>query len=62
MTQRLPLAGVRVHLSGAVPDQCSDAQRDAIVSFVQKFAAAVFREGGTLIHGSHLAFLPLIAL
>jgi uncharacterized protein len=56
MTQRPPLAGVRVHLSGAVPDQCPDAQRDAIVSFVQKFAAAVFREGGTLIHGSHPSF------
>lgn len=56
MTQRLPLAGVRVHLSGAVPDQCPGAQRDAIVSFVQKFAAAIFREGGTLIHGNHPSF------
>ena len=46
----------QVHLSGAVPDQCPEAQRDAIMSFVQKFAAAIFREGGTLIHGSHPSF------
>ncbi len=56
MARRPPLAGVRVHLSGAVPDQCPDVQRDGIVSFVQQFAAAVFREGGTLIHGSHPSF------
>jgi uncharacterized protein len=56
MTQRLPLAGVRVHLAGAVPDQCTDAQREDIESFVRTLAAEVLRDGGTLIHGSHPSF------
>ena len=53
MKQRLPLEGVHVHLAGSVPEKCSKEQSDAITLFVQKFAAAILREGGTLIHGSH---------
>ncbi len=56
MTQRLPVAGVRVHLAGAVPDQCTDAQREDVESFVRRLAVAVLRDGGTLIHGSHPSF------
>jgi hypothetical protein len=53
MAYQPPLAGVRVHLSGAVPDESSAAQREGIQLFATQLAAAVFREGGTLIHGSH---------
>jgi len=60
MNPRLPLLGVRIHLSGSVPEKTSNEQADAIRSFVQKLAQEVFREGGTLIHGSHPSFrLPL---
>jgi len=53
MRPRLPLLGVRVHLSGSIPEEASQEQANAILSFVQKLAQAVFREGATLIHGSH---------
>lgn len=54
--QRSPLTGVRVHLAGSIPEECSEEQGKGIALFVQKFAMAVLREGGTLIHGSHPAF------
>ena len=53
---RLPLNGIRVHLSGSIPDDATQEQSDGIASFVDKFARAVLREGGTLIHGSHPSF------
>ena len=56
MARRLPLDGVRVHLSGSIPDSATPAQGDAIKLFVSTFASAVFNEGGTLIHGSHPSY------
>lgn len=56
MAHQLPLQGVRVLLSGSVPDDSTKEQRDAIELFVKTFAGAVLREGGTLIHGSHPTF------
>lgn len=53
MTTRLPLLGIRVHLSGAIHDNASIEQAKAIQLFVQILSQAVFREGGTVIHGSH---------
>ena len=52
-----PLRSIRVHLAGAIPDDASPAQASAIDAFVKHFAAAVFREGGSVIHGSHPSFL-----
>ena len=49
-TQRL--AGVRVHLSGSNKELQAD-----ITDFVQKFAAKVFSEGGSIVHGSHPSFI-----
>lgn len=49
----LPLLGIRVHLSGAIHDNASIEQAEAIRQFVQRLSQAVFREGGTIIHGSH---------
>ncbi len=49
----LPLLGVRVHVSGSVPDDVLPEQADGICSLVRKLAARVFSEGGTIIHGSH---------
>jgi uncharacterized protein len=52
------LRGIRVHLSGSIPDTATAEQVKSISLFVEKFAQAVFRDGGTLIHGSHPAFIP----
>lgn len=53
MATSLPLLGIRVHLSGAIHDNASTEQAKAIRLFVQRLSQAVFREGGTIIHGSH---------
>ena len=53
MPLRLPLLGVRVHLSGSVFDSATPEQADGIRSFAQQLAKKVFSEGGTIIHGSH---------
>lgn len=52
--------GVRIWLSGAVPPEATQSQRDSIVSFVGQFAAAVFRGGGHILHGSHPSFTPTL--
>jgi patatin-like phospholipase/acyl hydrolase len=56
MPTRLPLLGVRIHLSGSIPEEASNGEASAIRSFVTKLAQAVFRGGATLIHGSHPTF------
>ncbi len=53
MPLRLPLLGVRVHLSGSVPENSTREQADGICAFVRSLTSRVLREGGTLIHGSH---------
>jgi uncharacterized protein len=50
---KLPLCGIRVHLSASVPDNETDVNKQAITSFVEKLTSAVLREGGVLMHGSH---------
>ncbi|HEY8270013.1 MAG TPA: patatin-like phospholipase family protein, partial [Pseudobdellovibrionaceae bacterium] len=57
MALRLPLVGVRIHLSGSIPDDSTPEQIDGIHSFVQKLASKIFSEGGTIIHGSHPSLL-----
>lgn len=49
VTQRL--AGVRIHLSGS-----NKESKPEIAAFVQKLAAKVFSEGGSIVHGSHPSF------
>lgn len=62
MTTRSPLQGIRIHLAGSVPDGIPPEASAGIRAFVQQFASAVFREGGTLLHGSHPTFIePLRA-
>src|ERR1051325_6664245 len=57
-----PLRGIRVHLSGSVPEDATEVQAKSIALFVERFAQEVLRDGGTLIHGSHPSFnIPLKA-
>ena len=46
------LAGVRIWLSGSIPDGVEEAEANKIRAFVGALAEAVLREGGTLVHGS----------
>lgn len=55
-----PLHGVRIWLSGAVPPDATEAQRDSILAFVGQFAASVFRSGGHILHGSHPSLTPTL--
>lgn len=48
-----PLRGIRVHLSGSVPDEATPEEAAGIGVFAQALTAAVLCQGGTLIHGSH---------
>jgi len=56
------LAGVRVWLSGSLPeDNVSTAEERAnILEFVRRFATEVFQKGGHIIHGSHPSFTPTL--
>ena len=55
-----PLHGVRIWLSGSVPPEAEEAQRASMVDFVRQFAAAVFRGGGHILHGSHPSFTSVL--
>jgi patatin-like phospholipase/acyl hydrolase len=57
MSIRPPLLGVRLHLSGSVPDAATPSQADSIRLLAEKLAGRVFSEGGTIIHGSHATLL-----
>ncbi len=58
MTGRLQ--GVRIWLSGAVPPEASESQRDSILAFVHQFVATVFSNGGYILHGSHPSLTPTL--
>src|SRR5882724_4048813 len=56
------LTGVRVWLSGSLPEaeSSTEQERSAILEFVGHFSAKVFQLGGHIIHGSHPSFTPTL--
>ncbi|MBR1191444.1 CBASS cGAMP-activated phospholipase [Bradyrhizobium sp. AUGA SZCCT0160] len=52
-----PLKGARIWLSGSIPD---GADPDSIRSFVARLSASIFRDGGSIIHGSHPTIWPIL--
>jgi Patatin-like phospholipase/SLOG cluster2 len=56
------LSGARIWLSGAVPEaeRITDAQREAMLDFVRRFARRVFGRGGHIVYGSHPSFTPIL--
>lgn len=58
------LRGLRVGISGAVPEpEWWGENRDldqAILRFVAQLVALVFKYGGAIVHGSHPSFTPII--
>lgn len=55
-----PLAGIRIWLSGAVPEGVEEAVAERVKEFVRLFARSVFERGGTIVHGSHPSITPLL--
>lgn len=56
------LAGVRVWLSGSLPEVNSSTEKERadILEFVSRFSGKVFQLGGHIIHGSHPTFIPTL--
>ena len=57
------LKGLRVGLSGAVPDRSEwsePAQDRAVLEFVSLLSGLVFKYDGHIVHGSHPTFTPVI--
>src|SRR5258708_35083241 len=62
---KLPLDGLRICISGAVPErqywgEIPDLDR-LILTFVSEFSAFVVRYGGQLVHGSQPVLTPVVA-
>jgi uncharacterized protein len=47
------LRGVRIWLSGSIPDEVGPEEKQRIHDFLSAFAKEVFRRGGRLVYGSH---------
>jgi hypothetical protein len=65
MLKRLPLEGMTVGISGAVPErkfwgQVPDLDR-LILTFVAQLSALVIRYGGVVVHGSQPVLTPVVA-
>ena len=61
-----PLRGLRVGISGAVPERelwgkVPDLDR-VILGFVSRLSGLVLKYGGEIVHGSHPSFTPAIAV
>lgn len=56
------LGGARIWLSGAVPEdsESTEEERNSILEFVREFSSMVFRAGGSILHGAHPSFTPLL--
>ncbi len=47
------LQGIRIWLSGSIPDEVGPEEKQRIRDFVSAFAKQVFHRGGRLVHGTH---------
>lgn len=54
------ISGVRVWISGAIPDDATEVQRRKIRLFVDKLTEIVFRSGGKIIHGCHPSLMECL--
>ena len=55
-----PLHGVRIWLSGAIPEEGDPLYASATRTFVAHFAERVFQAGGHILHGSHPTITPIL--
>jgi uncharacterized protein len=55
------LQGARIWLSGSIPDAAAGGpDPDGIRSFVAQLSETIFRDGGSIIHGSHPSIWPVL--
>jgi patatin-like phospholipase/acyl hydrolase len=58
-----PLKGARIWLSGSIPDAAAGGpDPDSIRSFVAQLSEKIFRDGGSIIHGSHPSIWPTLLM
>jgi hypothetical protein len=55
-----PLEGARIWLSGSIPDAPGVPDPERIRSFVAQLSEKIFRDGGSIIHGSHPTLWPIL--
>ncbi len=58
-----PLKGLKIGISGAIPERetwKNKALDYEILNFVRTFSGLVMKYGGTIVHGSHPAFTPIL--
>src|SRR6478736_624889 len=54
------LRGIRVHLSGSLPDEASPSETAAFDKLVRQLTASILRDGGIVVHGSHPSLVPAL--
>jgi patatin-like phospholipase/acyl hydrolase len=54
------LSGIRIWLSGSIPDDADAEQKARLKAFAKALALSVFREGAQLIHGFHPSLAPTL--
>jgi predicted acylesterase/phospholipase RssA len=61
MTDLSPLKGARIWIAGSKPDGIDPAASQRFDDFLRRFGELVFRDGGSIVHGSHTTVIdPLI--
>ena len=54
------ISGVRIWLSGSLPDEASPEQATHLKAFVKLFAKSAFQEGARVLHGFHPSITPTL--
>ena len=60
MANLTSVSGVRIWLSGSIPDGLSADEKTRILTFTKALAKAAFREGAQLLHGFHPSLTPTL--
>jgi hypothetical protein len=55
-----PLRGANIWLSGSIPEVIDAPRPERVQSFVAKLTQNIFRDGGSIIHGSHRTIWPIL--
>ncbi|MET3973173.1 CBASS cGAMP-activated phospholipase [Bradyrhizobium sp. S3.9.1] len=55
-----PLKGARIWLSGSIPDSQGSPDPKSMRVFIEQLSGRIFRDGGSIIHGSHPTIWPML--
>jgi uncharacterized protein len=59
-TSLAPLKGARIWLSGSIPDTPGVPDANSMRLFIEQLSGKIFRDGGSIIHGSHPTIWPML--